>query len=99
MEPDKAMVELTLFDFATLAICALRYCHGKRTVMSPLVRKIIGPYLPQIRDHDLKMMIKDCDKQELSHLYGGLALDRPGWIEWREALDKEMERRIIRKNS
>ena len=31
-------------EFATLAICAIRYCHGRQTYMPSLVQGIIRPH-------------------------------------------------------
>ena len=42
------MIALTPEDFATLAICAIRYCHGRQTYMPGLVQRIIRPHLAEI---------------------------------------------------
>ena len=80
-------------DFGTLAICAIRYCHGRQTYMPELVRDIIAPHLPEVSDKDLTVMIEDCDFQERFKLYGDERIDKPGWIRWKELLIAEKGRR------
>jgi len=87
------MSRLEKDDFGVLAICAIRYCHGRQTYMPDLVRCIIKPHLKEISDKDLIVMIDDCDFQERMHLYGDERIDKPGWIRWREELIAERERR------
>lgn len=80
-------------DFSILAICAIRYCHGRQTYMPGLVRDIIKPHLQDISDKDLNVMINDCDFQEWMNLFGDGRIDKPGWIQWRQVLIEERERR------
>ena len=87
------MSKLTDDDFGTLAICAIRYCHGRQTYMPDLVRSIVRPHLKELSDRDLGVMIDDCDYQEHMHLYGDERIDKPGWIKWREELIAERKRR------
>ena len=85
---------ITQENFGTLAICAIRYCHGRRMeVMPDLVRNIIAPHLPDVSDKDLTVMIEDCEFQEIMHLYGDERIDKPGWIRWKELLIAEKNRR------
>lgn len=84
-------------NFGTLAICAIRYCHGRQTYMPTLVQGIITAHLKDIDDRDLRVMIEDCDFQERANLYGDERIDKPGWIRWKQALVEEAERRA-RKN-
>ena len=87
------MIKIMNENFATLAICAIRYCHGRQTYMPDLVRKIITPHLKELDDKDLAVMIDDCDFQEHMKLYGDERIDKPGWIKWRATLLQEKERR------
>lgn len=84
---------ITQEDFGTLAICAIRYCHGRQTYMPDLVREIVTPHLPEISDKDLQVMINDCDFQEKFKLYGDERIDKPGWVKWKELLLAEKQRR------
>lgn len=87
------MIKITPTDLGTLAICAIRYCHGRQTYMPDLVRGIIVPRLPDLSDKDLGVMINDCDYQERFNLYGDERIDKPGWIRWKEILLAEKQRR------
>ena len=87
------MIELSQDDFSALAICAIRYCHGRQTYMPDLVRGIIRPHIKELSDKDLSVMIEDCDFQERMHLYGDERIDKPGWIKWADELKAEKERR------
>ena len=87
------MVEISREDFATLCICALRYCQGRQTYMPDLVRGIVAPHLPDLSDKDLGVMIEDCDFQERMNLYGDRDIDKPAWIRWKELLLAEKARR------
>ncbi len=87
------MSKLEKDDFGTLAICAIRYCHGRQTYMPDLVRGIIRSHLRELDDKDLAVMIKDCDFQEQMHLYGDERIDKPGWLKWKEDLIAERKRR------
>lgn len=86
-------ITLSQKDFGTLAICAIRYCHGRQTYMPDLVRDIVRPYLDRISDKDLGVMIEDCKYQATFEMYGDEKIDKPGWIEWENQLKAERERR------
>ena len=87
------MIKLQIEDFSSLAICAIRYCHGRMTYMPDLVRNIIRPHLKELSDKDLNVMIEDCDFQERMQLYGDERIDKPGWLRWKSELIEERERR------
>ena len=86
-------IKLSQEDFGLLSICAIRYCHGRMTYMPDLVRGVIKPYLKDISDKDLSIMIEDCDFQKRMNLYGDECIDKPGWLQWEELLKEEKERR------
>ena len=85
-------IKLNPEDFATLAICAIRYCHGRQTYMPGLVQGIIRPHLTELSDMDLSVMLQDCESMTLFD-YGSPTIDRPNWERWHEDLKKEKERR------
>ena len=87
------LTKLEKDDFGTLAICAIRYCHGRQTYMPDLVRSIIRPHLRELADKDLAVMIEDCGFQERMHLYGDERIDKPGWLKWKAELIAERKRR------
>lgn len=79
-------------SLATLCICAIRYCHGRRTYMPSLVQRIVRSVLKDIPDEDLQVMIEDCDFQRRFELYGD-SCDKVDWLAWRKTLEAEKERR------
>ena len=86
-------IKLDQENFATLAICAIRYCQGRETYMPDLVREIVRPFLSEIPDNSLAVMIDDCRFQKRFDLYGNSVIDKPGWIKWEQTLLDEKERR------
>lgn len=80
-------------DFGTLAICSIRYCHGRMSYMPDLVRDIVRPHLKELTDKDLKVMLDDCEFQKSMNMYGDPVIDKPGWLKWKEELEQEKERR------
>ena len=81
-------------DFATLCICALRYCQGRQTYMPDLVRSIVRPHLKTMADRDISVMLDDCDFQEKFKLYGDERIDKPRWLKWKEEWQEERKRRM-----
>ena len=92
MKDLKKTISLSPTDFATLAICAIRYCHGRQTYMPSLVQSIIRPHLTELDDRDLSVMLSDCEGMR-EFDFGDPMIDRPHWEQWREDLRKEKERR------
>ena len=84
---------ITKDNFATLAICALRYSMGRQTYMPDLVRSIVKQKLPEISDKDLSVMIEDCSFQRKIDAYGDPVIDKPGWLKWEQTLLAEMRAR------
>ena len=85
-------IHLAPTDFATLAICAIRYCHGRQTYMPSLVHGVIRPHLLELEDRDLSVMLADCEGMN-GFDFGDPMIDRPNWERWHEDLKKEKERR------
>lgn len=86
-------MNITSEEFGTLAICAIRYCQGRQTYIPETVRKIILPKIKSISRKDLCVMLQDCGIQKQKDLYGDAVIDKPGWLEWRQSLEEELERR------
>lgn len=80
------MIKLTNEDFATLAVCTLRYSMGRETYMPDLVRSIVGPHLKELSNEDLSVLIRDSKEQRC---FGNETIDKPGWLQWRDDLMKE----------
>lgn len=85
-------IEIRQEDFGTLCVCAVRYCHGRKTYMPSLVTEIVGKHLAELSDRDIKIMYDDCRFMNLSD-YGDEVIDKPDWLRWEKKLKKEIERR------
>lgn len=83
-------------DFGILCICALRYCHGRRTYMPSLVQKIVGAHLSEMSDKDIQVMVEDCDFQKRMNLYGD-ECDKKDWLVWATKVRADQTRRAIEK--
>ena len=86
-------IEIGQRDFATLCICAIRYCQGRQTYMPSLVQGIVREHFSELSDRDINVMLDDCKFQEQMNLFGDPNIDKPDWIRWRNDLEKEQERR------
>lgn len=89
----KNNITLSQKDFGALAICAIRYCHGRMSYMPDMVRDIIRPNLDRISDKDLGIMLEDCEFQRQTEIYGDERIDKPTWLKWYDELKAERERR------
>lgn len=87
------IIKINKEDFGILAVCAIRYCQGRTTYISELVRRILRPYLEDLSDKDLQVMINDCENQEFMGTYSSPWIDKPGWIEWKKILIAEQKAR------
>ena len=85
-------IEINENDFGTLCICAIRYCHGRKTYMPSLVQEIVENHLYEITDKDLAVMIDDCDFQRRMELYGD-ECDKADWLKWERRLLDEKKKR------
>ena len=85
-------ISLSPTDFATLSICAIRYCHGRQTYMPSLVQGIVRGHLTELDDRDLSVMLNDCEGMKTFD-FGDPRIDEPNWIKWHEDLRKERVRR------
>lgn len=85
-------IKISAGQFGTLAICALRYCQGRRTYMPSLVQRIVGSHLSELRDEDINVMVEDCQFQREMNLYGD-DCDKVDWLKWEEKVIAESRRR------
>lgn len=74
-------IDISQDDFGTLCICALRYCHGRRTYMPSRVQGIVGANLKHLSMRDLHIITKDEDFQQCFDLWGD-DCDRRCWEEF-----------------
>ena len=84
------MISINKDDLGTLAICSLRYCQGRLTYMPELVIGICTEHIRELSDKDLRVIYEDCLRREAYDIYG---IDKPGWLRWQSAVEKEIERR------
>lgn len=82
-------IDIEQQDFGTLCICALRYCHGRRTYMPSLVQRIVGSHMDELSDKDIKVMYGDCRFMTL----GDYGLDKGDWLKWEHRVRDELKRR------
>lgn len=85
-------IELSEEQFGILSICAIRYCHGRRTYMPSLVQRIVGTHLSELSDKDIGVMVDDCQFQRRFDLYGD-DCDKVDWLKWEERVIAESKRR------
>lgn len=71
-------IDISQEDFGTLCVCALRYCHGRRTYMPSLVQQIVMAHFKDLSDRDLKVIAEDEKYQSDMSLWGDTC-DKVGW--------------------
>ena len=86
-------ISISQQDFGTLCICALRYCHGRKTYMPSLVQDIVRAHFEDLSDKDLGVIANDEEYQQRFDLFG-MECDERDWKrfygdlkEWREERD------------
>lgn len=80
-------------DFASLCICAARYCQGRQTYMPSIVIRVVLDNLDKFSDKDLGVLISDCEYQAHMRSYGDPNIDKPMWVAYENKLKEERERR------
>lgn len=88
---ERAVIDISNEDFGTLCICALRYCHGRRTYMPSLVQEIVSDHFTDLNkkaltviadderfQKDMEMWGDNCDKVDWQKFYRGLEQFRVG---------------------
>lgn len=93
-----AKISINSDRFGLLCVCAIRYCQGRETYMPDLVRRIVEPYLPNLEDREIGVMLADCEFQKDMNLYGNERIDKPGWLEWQTKIQAEADRRKCTKS-
>lgn len=85
--PSANVIQITQEDFGTLCICALRYCHGRRTYMPDLVQSIVRTHFEDLSDKDLKVIADDERFQSQMNLWGD-PCDMTEWMKFYRALEE-----------
>ena len=73
------MIDISQEDFGTLCVCALRYCHGRKTYMPSLVQRIAMSHFGDLPDRDLKVIADDEQFQSDMSLWG----DHCDLVDWK----------------
>lgn len=85
--PSVEAIEISQEDFGTLCVCALRYCHGRRTYMPDLVQGIVKAHFKDLSDNDLSVIARDEARQIFDDLWGD-SCDKEDWKKFYRALDE-----------
>lgn len=93
---EKKMIDISQEDFGTLCICALRYCHGRRSYMPSLIQEIVGRHLKEFSDNTINVMVNDCQFQQDMNLYGD-ECNKIDWLKWEQKVKDEQTIRTIEK--
>lgn len=80
-------INISQEDFGTLCICALRYCHGRKTYMPSLVQGIVRQNFEHLSAKDLDVIKNDKDFQASMNLWGD-ACDKADWERFYNALNE-----------
>ena len=86
-------IEINDEDFGAVLICALRYCLGRRTYMPGLIIGYVTPLLPHVSNKCLRCIETDLSKPDLYGGFGDVRIDEPIWIEFRNRVREELEKR------
>lgn len=84
---ERPMIDISQDDFGTLCICALRYCHGRKTYMPSLVQQIVKAHFSDLSDNDLKIIADDKRWQWQMELWGD-PCDKTDWENFYKALEE-----------
>ena len=84
------MIDINREDFSTLCICALRYCHGRKTYMPSLVQGIVSTHFKELDCRSLKVIADDERFQEEMDLWGDNC-DKADWKRFYQMLRAWME--------
>ena len=80
-------IEISQEDFGTLCVCALRYCHGRRTYMPDLVQSIVKAHFKDLSDKALEVIANDEQFQASANLWGD-PCDMTDWMKFYRALQE-----------
>lgn len=81
------MININKEDFGTLCICALRYCHGRRSYMPSLVQEIVQNHFGDLSEKDLRVIADDERFQREMNLWGDRC-DREDWDKFYYSLNE-----------
>ena len=79
------MIDINQEDLGVLCVCALRYCHGRRTYMPRLVQEIVERHFADLSERDLVAIAEDEKFQTNMNLWGD-DYDKVDWDKFYIAL-------------
>lgn len=79
------MIDINQEDLGVLCVCALRYCHGRRTYMPRLVQEIVERHFADLSERDLVAIAEDEKFQTNMNLWGD-DYDKVDWDKFYTAL-------------
>lgn len=81
-------------DFGAVLNCAVRYCLGRQTYMPGIIISFINPHIQKLSNRTLWTIQRDIDEAAVyPNGLGNPEIDKPKWIEFRNAIVAEIERR------
>lgn len=83
-------VKIDKEDFGILCICALRYCHGRRTYMPSLVQGIVRRHFADLSERDLVTIAADEKFQKDMELWGD-ECDKKDWERFYRSLRERIK--------
>lgn len=86
-------IDVTDDRFGAILNCAVRYCLGRKTYMPSLVIDYIIPLIPHLSNNTLFVFQRDVSDAESFGGYGDDRLDKPAWMYFLDAINKELSER------
>lgn len=80
-------------DFGILAVCALRYAAIRKTEVPDAVIGIVREHIRELKNEDIIILWRDCERQRQTGRYGDPVVDKPSWLMWAEIVKAEKARR------
>lgn len=87
------MNDMKMREYGLLAVCAIRYCLGRRTYMPSTVCGIISRNLSQISNNDLNVMLRDIEEYGDTYKTYGDSCDDITWMNMKTFLQTEINER------
>lgn len=80
-------------NISIIIFCAFRYALGRMTYMPSIVQLFIRDNIDIVDTKDINLMIKEITEAEEREGLGDNEIDAPGWIDLREFLKEEVNKR------
>lgn len=80
-------------DFSIIVFCAFRYALGRMTYIPHIVSDFIKEHIEKITNKHIYLMIHEIDEYYEANSYIGMRIDTDAWLNLKEFLEIEMEKR------